>query len=79
MYGRDRKQDGPKYHVDYCFLPREWSSYLGEVKTGTFDDWVGAGLSDHVPLIVDVEVPDLKKGKALNPAKAVRTDLDGLG
>jgi len=41
---------------------------------GTFDAWVGRGLSDHVPLIVDVPVhPD---GKSAKPDKAIRTDLE---
>lgn len=74
LYSRDRKPDGPKYHVDYCFLPLEWCSALREIEVGTFDAWVGRGLSDHVPLIVDVPVhPD---GKSAKPDKAIRTDLE---
>ena len=79
LYGRGRKQDGPKYHVDYCFLPLEWCSCLREVEVGAFDDWVGKGLSVHVPLVVDVDVPDQKAGKASKSEKAVRTDLEGSG
>lgn len=52
LYWRDRKIDGPRYHIDCCFVPREWQ--IDGVTIGTFDDWVGSGLSDHVPLIVDV-------------------------
>ena len=76
LYWQKRALDGPKYHVDYCFLPLEWCSQLWQVELGGFDAWVGSGLSDHVPLIVDVDMPE---GKSAKPAKAVRTDLQGLG
>jgi exodeoxyribonuclease-3 len=54
LYWRDRTKDGPTYHIDYVFLPKRW---LGQAKVdiGTFEAWCGAGLSDHVPVIVDVE------------------------
>jgi exodeoxyribonuclease-3 len=55
LYWRDRRVDGPTYHIDYCFVPRAWS--IVSVAVGSFQDWVGARLSDHVPLTVEVE-PD---------------------
>jgi endonuclease/exonuclease/phosphatase family metal-dependent hydrolase len=55
IYWRDRNKDGPKYHIDYCFVPSSWTGSLAAVSVGSFDDWVGSGLSDHVPLIVDFE------------------------
>lgn len=55
LYWRDRKQDGPSYHIDYCFIPEEWVSRLTSVKTGDFGDWVP--VSDHVPLVVDIARP----------------------
>jgi len=42
LHSRDRKQDGPKFHVDYCFLPLEWCSGTG-VEVGAFEDWVVEG------------------------------------
>jgi exodeoxyribonuclease III len=75
LYGRDRKQDGPQYHVDYCFMPLEWCSRLADVTVGEFDGWIATGLSNHVPLVVDVEVPGLKSRKPSTRMKAVRTDL----
>jgi len=53
-YWRDRKKDGPTYHIDYVFLPRAWAPGMREMSVGTFEDWCGARLSDHVPLVVDV-------------------------
>jgi exodeoxyribonuclease-3 len=54
LYWRNRTAEGPKYHIDYCFVPRDWTKSIISVTVGRFEDWVGKGLSDHVPLIVDV-------------------------
>jgi hypothetical protein len=42
------------YHFDYCLIPRAWAKHLGSVRLGLFADWVQTGLSDHVPLVVDI-------------------------
>ena len=54
-YWRDRKKQGPTYHIDYIFLPRQWAENMREMTVGSFEDWCGSGLSDHVPLVVEVE------------------------
>ncbi len=54
LYWRDRRRDGPIYHIDYCFIPKRWTRRLARVDVGNFADWVGAGLSDHVPLLVEI-------------------------
>jgi exodeoxyribonuclease III len=54
LYWRDRKKDGPTYHIDYVFLPAEWLASVTELTVGTYEDWCGSGLSDHVPILVDV-------------------------
>ena len=56
-YWRDRKKDGPTYHIDYIFLSRDWIGRLRELRVGRFAKWCGAGLSDHVPLVADVMLP----------------------
>ena len=56
IYWRDRKRDGPSYHIDYCFIPRIWMPYA-TVTVGSFDEWIAEKYSDHVPLIVDIELP----------------------
>lgn len=55
-YWRDRRKDGPTYHIDFVFLPRTWIDRTCEMTVGTYEDWCGSGLSDHVPLVVDVNI-----------------------
>ncbi len=41
---------GPlEYHIDYCFLPRQWN--LNEVSVGMRQQWIG--ISDHAPLAIN--------------------------
>jgi exodeoxyribonuclease-3 len=56
LYWRDRTKDGPTYHIDYVFLPSFWIEKVRDLSIGGFEAWCGAGLSDHVPVVVDVEV-----------------------
>jgi exodeoxyribonuclease-3 len=56
LYWRDRTKDGPTYHIDYVFLPSDWISKVRYFSVGAFETWCGTGLSDHVPVIVDVDV-----------------------
>ncbi len=56
-YWRDRKRDGPTYHIDYIFVPETWLAAVRHFEVGGFDAWCGSGLSDHVPLIMDLEDP----------------------
>ena len=56
LYWRDRTKDGPTYHIDYVFLPSAWIGKVRDLSVGGFEAWCGAGLSDHVPVVVDVEV-----------------------
>ncbi|MFT7587729.1 MAG: exodeoxyribonuclease-3, partial [Cellvibrionaceae bacterium] len=55
-YWRDRKKDGPTYHIDFIFVPKEWESAITHFEVGTFEDWCGSKLSDHVPLSVDLQI-----------------------
>jgi len=43
------------YHIDYVFLPQQWTSQIKSVELGTHAAW--SKLSDHVPLSIDVSVP----------------------
>jgi exodeoxyribonuclease-3 len=56
LYWRDRTKDGPTYHIDYIFFPRLWVPHIREFTVGSFEDWCGSGLSDHVPLVLDVNI-----------------------
>ena len=42
------------FHCDQAFVPSSWASVITEATVGTFDDWVGARISDHVPVVVQV-------------------------
>jgi exodeoxyribonuclease-3 len=56
-FWRDRRKDGPTYHIDYIFLPRAWAGALRELRVGDFESWCGNGLSDHVPVVAEIQVP----------------------
>ena len=56
LYWLDRTRDGPTYHIDYVFLPTGWIGKVRHLSIGTFETWCGAGLSDHVPVVVDIDV-----------------------
>ncbi len=56
LYWRDRKKDGPSYHIDYVFLDRRLLARVRELSIGSYEDWCGSGLSDHVPIVVDLEL-----------------------
>ena len=55
LYWRRRKTDG--YHIDYVFIPEEWSRCSFELTVGGYEDWVTSRLSDHVPLVLEIEPP----------------------
>ncbi|MET1416540.1 hypothetical protein ABVF61_30010 [Roseibium sp. HPY-6] len=52
-YWRDRRIDGPTYHIDFVFAPDTWLEKTIDFSVGTFDDWIGNGLSDHVPITIE--------------------------
>ena len=53
-YWRDRRIDGPTYHIDYIFMPVAWLPRVRGFEIGGFHDWCGNGLSDHMPLTLDL-------------------------
>jgi exodeoxyribonuclease-3 len=57
LYWRDRTEHGPSYHIDYAFASEGLLQRVGAVRIGTHAEWVASGLSDHVPVIVDIELP----------------------
>jgi exodeoxyribonuclease-3 len=56
LYWRDRTKHGPTCHIDYIFLPTGWIGKVRHLSIGAFEPWCGAGLSDHVPVVVDIDV-----------------------
>jgi exodeoxyribonuclease-3 len=55
FYWRTRSADGPTYHIDYAFLPGASVKHLQSVQIGSRAEWIATGLSDHAPLIVDLD------------------------
>ncbi len=49
-YWRWQKQK--PFHMDFIFVPAAW--IIDRVEVGSFEEYVAAGLSDHVPLIASV-------------------------
>jgi len=56
IYWRDRTKDGPTYHLDYIFMPHDRLDRVRGVHVGSFEDWCGARLSDHVPVVLDIDL-----------------------
>jgi len=55
-YWRDRKIDGPTYHIDYLFYPQAWHRHFRHFGVGDFAGFCGPGLSDHAPLVADFDL-----------------------
>ncbi len=53
-YWRNRTKDGPTYHLDYIFMPHVQTHAITDFTVGTFENWVGNKLSDHVPVTVEI-------------------------
>ena len=47
-----RKRERP-FHIDHCYMPKAWMPRLRSVSVGEYSDW--GTLSDHVPLVVDLD------------------------
>jgi len=47
-----RWQESSPFHIDYCFIPKDWANRLRAVEVGTFSEW--KDVSDHRPLMVEI-------------------------
>jgi hypothetical protein len=67
-FWRDRREDSPhNCHIDYIFAPKTWLVEDTEVMVGTYVNWCGNGLSDHVPLMTTFKPPPLTKRVLSSP------------
>ena len=48
------RQAADPYHIDYVFIPEEWSKRSFDLTVGRYEDWVNTRLSDHVPLVLEI-------------------------
>jgi exonuclease III len=60
------------YHIDYLWLPESWVSGLRTVDVGDYSTWVQTGLSDHVPITVDVDDGVIRQGGPRPQEEAAR-------
>jgi len=42
-----------KYHIDYCFISKDFK--INNINIGSLDEWNENKLSDHCPLIIEIE------------------------
>ena len=55
LYWHGKSAGTKTYHIDYAFVPDAWLGRLRRVSVGTRAQWVTSGLSDHAPLIIDID------------------------
>lgn len=44
-------------HIDYVFMPEEWSNRGFSLMVGRYQDWIEPRVSDHVPLVLEITTP----------------------
>lgn len=44
------------FHIDHVFVPVAWTHGV-QVAVGTYETWVATKRSDHVPIIIDIQLP----------------------
>ncbi|MDQ2726817.1 MAG: hypothetical protein M3Y91_02900 [Actinomycetota bacterium] len=44
------------FHIDFVLVPKVWAGSITHVEVGSYDEWVGSGFSDHVPVVVDFDL-----------------------
>lgn len=77
IYWRDKKKDGKfNYHIDYCFIPNEWSPALRTVSVGTFEAWVLEKKGDHVPMLIEIDLTRLRCKTFVEPSTTPSTKDD---
>lgn len=54
-----------QFHIDHVFVPKDWTNGI-EWTAGTYDAWVAARRSDHVPITVDLLLPEISAPSAAN-------------
>jgi exodeoxyribonuclease-3 len=72
-----RHRDSP-YHIDYIWLPKAWVPGLKAVEVGDFSTWVQSGLSDHVPLTIELDdavIGHVEPGNEVTTAEEVSAPI----
>lgn len=45
-----------RYHCDFILVSDDLVPHVRSVQIGTFPEWIGSGLSDHCPVVADLDV-----------------------
>lgn len=56
-----RRNQQAGFHIDYCFIPMPWTRAIVSVQTGRYSKW--KDLSDHVPLLVELDERRISSAK----------------
>ncbi len=71
---RDRRDDGPTYHIDYVFVPEEVAK-RSTLRVGSFKESVTIGGSDHAVMVA--EIPLASRHPESSPASVELTRPTG--
>lgn len=50
------------YHIDYVFLRKACVWEIANVRIGRFEHWIRPGLSDHLPVVLDLRLASATTG-----------------
>lgn len=53
-YYRWLREEHP-FHIDHVFVPEAWANEL-QMTIGGYHEWVASRRSDHVPLLIDIDI-----------------------
>lgn len=49
-----RRHEDQGFHIDYILIHKDRIPAVEAVEVGTYQEWVATGVSDHVPIIIDL-------------------------
>jgi endonuclease/exonuclease/phosphatase family metal-dependent hydrolase len=44
------------FQIDFCFIANSLLLQLRSVQVGTYGDWIAPRISDHTPLVIDLDL-----------------------
>jgi exonuclease III len=56
------RAEAKAYHIDYLFLRKASVWEIASVRIGRFEHWIRSGLSDHLPVVLDLRLASAATG-----------------